>query len=142
VKVTTDRCEEGPSNEVRFEFYFQSVDTLVLVQNRESGIIIRATEETFSDRRKENFIHELAMEGFIPDEYRWYHLGGPGLRWVRDRSWLRINEVAAAHTRQLMTRVAFVVAICTVILIGVCAPPTPERALHPASIGQHVMGRP
>jgi len=85
-----------------FEFYFPHSDTLVQVETSEDDVTIRATRETFSESRKEYFIHELASEGFIPDQYRWYSNGARGVRWILDRSWVKIDPALTAQTQRWM----------------------------------------
>ena len=64
-------------------------------------MIIRASRDSFSPRRKTAFIRELAAEGFIADDFRWLpsadfgQTGGP--RWIIDHSWLQ-PDPAADHT--------------------------------------------
>jgi len=81
------------------------MDTLVQVENPDSDtVVVRATRNTFSERRKVAFIRQLAAEGFIPDGCQWYPLpaGMPRIRWVIDVSWLRLSELAKSRTRRLM----------------------------------------
>ncbi len=88
-----------------FEFYFRDLDTLVQVENPDPDTVtVRATRNTFSDRRKIYFIRELAAEGFIPDRCQWYPLasGMPRIQWVIDSTWLRVSESAKARTRRFM----------------------------------------
>src|ERR1700722_14737377 len=61
-----------------FEFRFPALDTLVKVQVRDERVTIRASRDSFTSQRKEAFIHELATEGFIPDEYRWHSVRATG----------------------------------------------------------------
>jgi hypothetical protein len=89
-----------------YEFCFPELDTLVLVEERDDGILIRATRDTFSPQRKERFIRELAAEGFIPEDCQWtssYGMPpGKGLRWAIDPSWLELNPAMLARTRRIM----------------------------------------
>lgn len=88
-----------------FEFYFRDLDTLVQVDNPDQEtVIVRATRNSFSERRKTYFIRELAAEGFIPDKCQWYPLasGMPHVKWIVDASWLRVSESAKARTRRFM----------------------------------------
>src|SRR5436305_1633541 len=72
-----------------FEFRFARLDTLVLVEEKAGQVVIRATRNTFSDPAKLKFIHHLAKEGFIPDEFQWvWTTSAPGVQWVVDYSWL------------------------------------------------------
>ena len=90
----------------RFEFCFPMQDVLVLVEESESGVLIRATRDCFSAERKTAFVRELAMEGFISDQYRWATLDGAwscfGIRWSVDYSWLVLSEEVLARTRRFM----------------------------------------
>jgi len=89
-----------------FEFYYPDVDTLVQVEDRQDAVIVRATRDTFSDRRKARFIRELAAEGFIPDHYRWFSSDKLqpylGVHWLIDRSWVRLPKAALAETSRIM----------------------------------------
>src|SRR5258708_7273865 len=91
-----------------FEFSFPQLDTLVRVEESAGDVIIRATRDTFSEARKLCFVRELAAEGFIPEEYRWFALSGcesiGSLRWVVDFSWLKLDAAQTAHTRRIMIR--------------------------------------
>ena len=91
-----------------FEFYFPDVDTLVLVESSSSAVIIRASRNTFTERRKRCFIHELAAEGFIPDDYEWLSLAGSelsrGVRWMVDLSWLKPDPTMLAGADRFMVR--------------------------------------
>jgi hypothetical protein len=92
----------------RFEFYFQSIDTMVLVENLPDGIVIRTTEDTFSTQRKEYFIRELAREGFIPERYIWSSAWEQNVQWVLDQSWLKTKQSHVKHTRRFIFRVTIV----------------------------------
>ena len=91
-----------------YEFYFPEVDTLVLVESDDDDVTIRATRNTFSERRKCSFIHELVAEGFIPADYEWFALAGPGLsrgaHWLVDVSWLKDSGTDQATARRFMHR--------------------------------------
>ena len=90
------------------EFYFANLDTLVQVEQVENSVIIRATHDTFSERRKEYFIHELAAEGFIDDGYRWFSFtdapGSRPVRWLVGCSWMKISPQVTVATRRFMLR--------------------------------------
>lgn len=91
-----------------FEFYFPAMDTLLQVEEKEDAVVIRATRNTFSERRKAFFIRELAAEGFIPDSYRWLASGEspsvPGVCWLVDISWVELPKAALAGTHRFMMR--------------------------------------
>jgi len=102
----------------RFEFYFQEIDTSVLVQPGDDQVVIRATEDSFSDRKRERFVHELALEGFIDDHFCNFHVGDPGLVWTVDRSWLKLDHGRIRRTSQLAGVVG---ACCGLLLLLVLA---------------------
>jgi hypothetical protein len=89
-----------------YQFYFADLDTLVLVESSPDEVIIRATRHTFSERRKDTFIHALAAEGFIPESYAWASAGGPhglgGIRWLVDLGWLKDTLPDPGHSRRFM----------------------------------------
>lgn len=110
------------------EFCFAQLDTLVLVEPADDAVTIRATRDTFSDRRKEYFIHELAAEGFIDDGYRWFSLADANpartVRWRIDFSWLEIGPELRATARRFMLRTLGAAALLwlglmTALLAGV-----------------------
>ena len=91
-----------------YEFQYPELDTLILVEASDAGVTIRATRDSFSEQRKLSFIHELAAEGFIPEDYAWRSLAGSawsrGVRWQVDISWLRIDPAVTATARRFMVR--------------------------------------
>ena len=84
------------------EFYHRSPENLLLaVENQpDGGVIIRATTDNYSERRKELFIRELASEGFIPERFEFLTNTGDdsfvGVRWIIDNSWVIVPEEGAA----------------------------------------------
>jgi hypothetical protein len=75
------------------EFYNRFPENFLLVENQEDrGVIIRAAIDNDSERRKALFIHELAAEGFVTDKYQFMtncdEESVLGVRWVIDGSWL------------------------------------------------------
>jgi hypothetical protein len=91
-----------------YEFCFPQLDTLLQVDASNDGVVIRATRDTFSERRKVYFIQELAAEGFIDDSYRWFSGFSQAaflpVRWLVDHRWLKPGEAALARTRRFMIR--------------------------------------
>jgi hypothetical protein len=90
----------------KYEFYHNEPYNLILVEQNENGVIIRAAWDNFSDRRKAFFIKEIAAEGFIPDRYQWFsnfeENGYTGIRWVIDRSWLKVHPGPVQKARKFM----------------------------------------
>jgi hypothetical protein len=52
--------------------YIPDLDNHVLIENRAYGVVISATRDNFTDKRKAFFIRHLAAEGYIPDRYEWF----------------------------------------------------------------------
>jgi hypothetical protein len=92
-----------------FEFQFPDVDTRILVEDLEDGVVIRASRDSFSERRKLSFIRELAAEGFIADCFLW---SCRGVRWLVDASCAKATEDVAARTNRFMIRLL----LCSVLL--------------------------
>ncbi|HXC01832.1 MAG TPA: hypothetical protein VNU49_04205 [Opitutaceae bacterium] len=117
-----------PRESRAFEFCFIELDyTLVRVEESAGEITIRATADTFSDHRKACFIRELAAEGFIPDDYRWFSLTGPeaytrGVRWLVDFSWLKLDEALIARTNRLVRRLILPAALLCLLFIYLIYP--------------------
>jgi hypothetical protein len=92
-----------------FEFCFIHLDyTLLRVEEVDGRVTIRATEDTFSRRRKAFFIRQLAAEGFISDD-RWSspfdrEPDSPGIRWLIDRSWVKPDKALIERNDRLVKR--------------------------------------
>jgi hypothetical protein len=91
------------------EFCFPRLDTLVRVEVSDESVVIRATRDTFSARRKDFFIRELAAEGFIPDRFQWSAPDDAGtsfgrIRWLVDYNWLSLSEDNHARSRRMEFR--------------------------------------
>jgi len=92
-----------------FDFYFPDVDTQVLVEESEDEVVVRATRNTFSERRKIFFLRELAAEGFISENYQKFSgfasQAWLRVRWLIDNSWLKPNKGRWMQPEHLMLRV-------------------------------------
>jgi hypothetical protein len=110
--------ENNSPEPLRFEFYFQEVDTSVLVQTVNDQVVIRATEDSFSERKRERFVHELALEGFIDDHFCNFQFGDRGVLWTVDRSWLKLDHTRITRTSQLAGVIG---ACCGLLLLFVLA---------------------
>jgi hypothetical protein len=114
VKTTRGSCR-------RFEFCYPQTDTLLLVEEADDEVLIRATRNTFSEEQKIAFVRSLASEGFISDSFRWSASIGRGsdghVRWVVDYSWLELSEEVLAPSRQFMTRLFVGAGLLWLLLI-------------------------
>jgi hypothetical protein len=91
------------------EFCFPRLNTLVRVEVSDGSVTIRATRDTFSPRRKDFFIRELAAEGFIPEQFQWSAPDDTGtsygrIRWLVDYTWLSLSEEDRARSRRMEFR--------------------------------------
>ncbi|HUI08626.1 MAG TPA: hypothetical protein VL486_16620 [Verrucomicrobiae bacterium] len=99
-----------------FEFQFPDVDTRILVEDSEDGVVIHASRDTFSQRRKICFIRELAAEGFIADCFQW---SGRGVHWLVDDSLARRRPDVASRTNRFMIRLFLgVVSLYLALMAG------------------------
>jgi hypothetical protein len=104
----------------KVEFYHRLPENFLLVENEDDGrVVIRAVFDNYSERRKALFIRELASEGFIPDEFQFLtNTGGDGffgVRWIIDNSWLAVPaEVISMSYRRACE---LYLAVCFVSLV-------------------------
>jgi hypothetical protein len=75
----------------KFELYIPDLDNHILVENHDDRVVIHASRNNCSERRKASFIRHLAKEGYIPDRYEWFCEPRVeeffSVRWVVDCSW-------------------------------------------------------
>jgi hypothetical protein len=138
------RTENGVTG--HFEFGFPSLDTLLLVEVAEGDVTIRASRDTFSAQRKAYFVRELVAEGFIPEEFQWYPVGGPqsyhrGVHWLVDFSWLGIDEAVVACTRRGVVGFLGLATLFTVLLVGLAATGHLGNRLSEAAAAHFPAGR-
>jgi len=123
------------------EFYHAFPDNLILVENQEDGVLIRAARDNFSERRKALLIRELAAEGFIPDQYQFFTdtdgCSFFGVRWIIDTSWIGVppEVIRTSHRR---TWILFLCALALLIVVLDCldhsAPPVMKPAFKPGTV--------
>ena len=105
-----------------FDFNFPDHDTLIRVEDRDDLITIRATRDTFNRSARERFIHHLAAEGFIPDEFQWFAFDqgtiARPLCWVIDYSWLELDAGDTARARHFMLRLIGSAVVLWLVLIS------------------------
>jgi hypothetical protein len=90
-----------------FRLYIPDLDNHVLIENSAEGVVIRATRDNMSERRKATFIRHLAAQGYIPERYRWFSEpaedGCVGVRWMAGDSWDE-EKLQFPSLRNLCTR--------------------------------------
>src|SRR4029077_13402553 len=72
------------------ELSLRNPENLILVENSEDSVIIRAARDNFSERKKVCFIRYLAAEGFMSDEFKGF--GKSGSRRTTSISWVVDQE--------------------------------------------------
>ncbi len=114
-------------NSPKYEFCNNEPYNLILVEQKEDGVLIRAAWDNFSDRRKAFFIKQIAAEGFIPDRYQWFSNfeanSYTGIRWVIDRSWVTVDREQVWKARRLVWGMLLAALFFWLILLGALALP-------------------
>jgi hypothetical protein len=74
----------------RTELSLQNPENLILIENSEDSVVIRAARDNFNERERIAFIRYLAAEGFISDEFESFGKSGrlnTSITWIVDGSW-------------------------------------------------------
>jgi hypothetical protein len=109
-----------------YEFRFPQLDTMLKLEVQGDSAMIVASRNTFSRRRKELFVRELAAEGFISDS-----VAGSfgkdndgqcgGIRWVLDEG-LALSDVFDVESERFGLKVfktsLMLVGVFFVIILG------------------------
>jgi hypothetical protein len=80
-------------------------ENLILVENSEERVVIRATRDNFSEREKACFIRYLAAEGFISDEFEDFRKSGwhgTSIAWLVDQGWSKREPVHLQRVDRFM----------------------------------------
>ncbi len=136
-------------NHPQYEFYYHEPYNLLLVEQDENGVLIRAAWNNFSDRRKACFIKEIAAEGFIPDRHQWFsnfeENGYNGIRWVVDRSWVKANPGPAHKAKKFMMWMLLLTSFLWLLMMVGLALPTKHAVkaavAKPGEFVQEAQGR-
>ena len=80
------------------EIYLYRTDNLLRVENDSGRVKVRAMRDNLAAEEKSAFVRQLALEGFIPDEFQGFSeiksTGDGRVRWEIDDSWtLRLQPV-------------------------------------------------
>lgn len=88
-------------------------ENLLLIENNEGGVVIRAARDNFSERGKACFIRYLAAEGFISVEFerfpRTASHASTSITWAVDQSWVKRDYAVRQRANRFMIRL-FIVA--------------------------------
>jgi len=105
----------------RFEFTFPEKDTLVVVENRDTGVVIRASRPTFTAVQKAAFVRHLVDEAFVPEPVRTREIStrpAPGgVQWLIDESLLNLPEWVLSASRRHGTRLVAGCAMIGIVII-------------------------
>jgi hypothetical protein len=128
-----------------YEFNFPKLGTRLQVEELAGEVIVRATRDSFSAQRKISFIHELAAEGFIPDDFMWLSIAegdshGRGVVWLVDSSWLKLDENDIARARRVLNKAlagAFILFAVELALVLVGFLGSPNKGVLPVQGSQY-----
>jgi hypothetical protein len=119
-----------------FEFYFSDLDNIILVECLdEENVRIRFTKDNLSEKRRTGFVHHLAAEGFIPEQFQWYSFstfGSLGVQWVHDCSWVKLPEKVIRRSNRFMKLLIagaclFWIAMMRVVIVSQLHPEAAAR---------------
>jgi hypothetical protein len=106
-----------------YHFCFPALDTLLQVEETGGEVTVRASRNSFSEVRKTHFIHELAAEGFIPEQFQWLYPTAAsavgGVRWLVDHSCFRPDGAQTVRTRRVMVRLLGAAGCFWLVLMGI-----------------------
>jgi len=88
------------------ELSLQNPDNLILIENNDDGVVIRAARDNFSERGKVFFIRYLAAEGYISDEFEDFPKSAShsstSIIWAVDWSWVKHDPVLLQRANRFM----------------------------------------
>ena len=93
-------------------------ENLILVENSEDCVVIRASRDNFSEREKVCFIRYLAAEGFISDEFEGFRNSGwhgGSITWLVNPGWPKHERV---HLRRVDRFMIQLFASASVLWLG------------------------
>jgi len=91
------------------ELSLRNPENLILVENSEDSVVIRAARDNFSERKKVCFIRYLAAEGFISDEFQGF--GKSGSRRTTSISWVVDQDPLKCEPAQLQRADRFMIQL-------------------------------
>lgn len=104
---------------MKYEFYIQFPDNLILVETVNGNTVIRAAKDNFSEARKNAFIRWLAQEGFIADEYQYWNISNEfaGIEWEVEKQWTRTPVELTEKIRKAIYTVVILTTIVWIIIV-------------------------
>lgn len=108
----------------RTEFIHHQPQNFILVENEaDGGVLIRAARDNFSESRKEAFIREIAAEGFIPDQLQEFSDSHSSVckevKWIVDNSWVRIHFASSKEAKRMFVITLVIVGCLWLALMGI-----------------------
>jgi hypothetical protein len=109
------------------ELYIAALDNHFLIENNAGGVVVHASRDNVSERRKAALIRYFATEGYIPDRYEWFSEpqaeGFFGVRWVVDNSWSENDPQIERRARRREIGVTLLLVAVVLLLRWWTSPP-------------------
>ena len=103
------------------ELSLNNPDNLILIENQDDRVLIRAARDNFSERGKVFFIRYLAAEGYISDEFQEFpnsaSHGSASISWAVDRSWVKLDPSRLERTNRFMVWLIVFVSVMWLALM-------------------------
>lgn len=96
-------------------------ENVILVENSDNGVLIRAVWDNLSDRKKAAVIRYLAAEGFISDEFENFPKSlshnSSSIVWAVDENWAKHNYALRQRADRFMIGLFIAASISGVALM-------------------------
>ena len=104
------------------ELSLQNPENLILVENNEDGVMIRAARDNFSERKKLCFIRYLAAEGYISDEFQYFGKSAPhdslSIIWAIDGTLVNNSPAILQRANRFMIRLILAASVLWLALLA------------------------
>ncbi len=99
-----------------------SPENLILIENADGGVIIRAAFDNLSEQGKASIVRYLVAEGFISDEFQGFpnsiSQGSSSIIWVVDQSWVKREHALRKRADRFMVRLFVATSVLWVVLMS------------------------
>lgn len=99
-----------------------SPENLILIENTDGGVIIRAAFDNLSESGKASVIRYLAAEGFISDEFQSFpnsiSQGSSSIIWAVDQTWVKREQALRKRADRFMVRLFVATSVLWVVLMS------------------------